>query len=520
MHWADKVVDQIVLTKKYKPYWVDDMKTPSGYAHVGSLRGPLIHSVIYRALKSQGENAKFTFVFNDFDPADEFPPEFKDELADYAGYALKMVPSPVMGFDNIADLLADDLKSTMNSLGCECGYLSSWEMYKAGKFDEVIRLALDNASEIQEIYHRVSGSAKKEMGWLPFQVVCENCKKLGTTRVYEWDGKKVSYKCEENMVSWAKGCGFAGKVSPFGGTGKLPWKVDWSAHWKVIGVTIEGAGKDHASAGGSYDIAMEICKKVFDYSKPFKLPYEFFLIGGKKMSSSKGLGLKAHDITKILPPEVARFLFTRTRYKEQINFDPEGSLAISDLFDEYDRCYQSFAKGEKGSFARSFELAQIANIPEKDKNIFLPRFRDVANLIQNKEPDIAKKFEQQKGSKLTDKEQKILSERKKYAKVWLDEFAPEEFKVLMKDDVPEIELSKKEKEFLNKVSTLVEAAKDDEDLQKELYKAAKASELGVKEAFATIYMVFIGKKFGPKAGTFLMSYDKARVKERIKAVIS
>ncbi len=59
------------------------------------------------------------------------------------------------------------------------------------------------------------------------------------------------------------------------------------------------------------DIAMELCDQVFNYTKPYKLPYEFILIGGKKMSSSKGLGLKAHDITKILPPEVARFLFTR-----------------------------------------------------------------------------------------------------------------------------------------------------------------------------------------------------------------
>jgi len=30
-----------------------------------------------------------------------------------------------------------------------------------------------------------------------------------------------------------------------------------------FGVTIEGAGKDHASAGGSYDIAMELAEKVF-----------------------------------------------------------------------------------------------------------------------------------------------------------------------------------------------------------------------------------------------------------------
>ena len=65
------------------------------------------------------------------------------------------------------------------------------------------------------------------------------------------------------MVKWAQGCDHEGKISPFGGTGKLPWKVDWAAHWKVLGITIEGAGKDHASKGGSYDIAMMLCEKGF-----------------------------------------------------------------------------------------------------------------------------------------------------------------------------------------------------------------------------------------------------------------
>jgi len=86
---------------------------------------------------------------------------------------------------------------------------------------------LDNAEKIQDIYQKVSGSQKKEAGWLPFQVICEKCQKLGTTKVFAWDGKEVSYKCEPNLVKWAVGCGHEGKISPFGGNGKLPWKVDW-----------------------------------------------------------------------------------------------------------------------------------------------------------------------------------------------------------------------------------------------------------------------------------------------------
>ena len=141
MHWADKVAKEIIDSGKYKPYWADDMKTPSGFAHIGSVLGPMIHSAIYRALKDAGQEATLTYVINDFDTADEFPSNFKEELKEHAGKVLKMIPSPVDSFDNLADLLADDLKKTLTELGFEAKFLSSWDMYHEGKFDEVIKLA-------------------------------------------------------------------------------------------------------------------------------------------------------------------------------------------------------------------------------------------------------------------------------------------------------------------------------------------------------------------------------------------
>jgi len=80
MHWADQIAQEIITSGKYKPYWVDDMKTPSGFAHIGSMLGPVIHSAVFRALKDVGQEATLTFVFNDFDPADEFPDILKKPL--------------------------------------------------------------------------------------------------------------------------------------------------------------------------------------------------------------------------------------------------------------------------------------------------------------------------------------------------------------------------------------------------------------------------------------------------------
>ena len=61
--------------------------------------------------------------------------------------------------------------------------------------------------------------------WHPFQVICPKCSKVGATLVTGWDGEEVSFECQPNKVEWAQGCGHKSKISPFGGTGKLLWKV-------------------------------------------------------------------------------------------------------------------------------------------------------------------------------------------------------------------------------------------------------------------------------------------------------
>ncbi|MBI2330146.1 lysine--tRNA ligase [Candidatus Daviesbacteria bacterium] len=517
MYWADRVAGEIIKSGKYKPYWVDDMFTPSGFAHIGAIRGPLVHDLIYKALKRTGSDVKFTFVINDFDPVDGLPEVLQKDFSKYLGFPLRNVPSPEKGFDSFAAYFANDFKNVLKSLGIEPQYLSSYDMYKEGKFDEAIKIALDNADKIQDIYQKVSGSKKKEKGWLPLQVICEKCGKIGTTRVHDWDGKTVAYTCEKEMVKWAKGCGYSGRISPFGGNGKLPWKVDWPAHWMVIGVTIEGAGKDHASAGGSMDIARELVSQVFKINEPYNFPYEHFLIGGKKMASSKGLGFKARDSQNLLPPEVARFLFVRTDYKQALEFNPVGTMTIPDLFDEYDRCYKAYIENSDEDLSRIFEMSQINNLFAKEKT-FLPRFRDIVNYIQMPNVDIFKKYEELKGEQLTETEINIINERIKYAKIWLEKYAPSEFNLQLSEILPEKvkELSEEQKLFLKKSIDLIAENDDPEKLQLALYNLTKELKIDAKKAFSAIYISLIGKEFGPKAAWFLLQYPKKEIIKKLE----
>lgn len=522
MFWADKIAKEIIASGKYMPYWVDDMFTPSGFAHIGSLRGPIVHDLVYRALTDAGEKATFTYIFNDFDPVDGLPPDLA-HMGDELGRPLRLAKSPQKGYESFADYFTKDFQNVLMSLGVRAQFRSSWDMYHTGLFDGVIREALDHASEIQDIYQRVSGSKKREKGWLPLQVICEKCGRLGTTRVHDWDGETVAYTCEPSMVTWAKGCGYEGRVSPFSDKnnpahhpGKLPWKVDWPAHWKVLGVTVEGAGKDHSSAGGSRDIAKELCKDVFHIENPYNLPYEFFLIGGKKMSSSKGLGLKGRDLTNLLPAEVGRFLFTRTDYRQAIEFDPMGTMAIADLFDEYDRCWQAYNTGSDEQLSRAFELSQVDKLPPKDATLLLPRFRDIANFLQLPNVDVKAKFEQLKGSKLTKFEADILETRSAYAQMWLDQYAPDEYRYRISDaPLSQLHLTQAQWAFLNDLAVIWRQVADPEKLQSEIFLLAKEKNLDLKSAFKALYIAVLDKEHGPRAGWLLRKFPVDQVISRL-----
>ena len=506
MFWADKIARKIVESGAHRPFWVDDMFTPSGFAHIGSLRGPLVHDMVYRAFGYIHEAITFTYVFNDFDPVDGLPPELAS-LSDELGKPLRTARSPEEGYKNFAEYFTKDFKRVLGNLGVHATYLSSWDMYREGKFNGVIREALDNSEKIQDIYQRVSGSKKRDKGWLPLQIICEKCGKLGTTRVHDWDGETVAYTCEPAMVTWAKGCGFTGKISPFDGYGKLPWKVDWPAHWKVLGVTIEGAGKDHSSAGGSRDIAKALCEEVFHISNPYNLPYEFFLIGGKKMSSSKGLGLKARDLTKLLPPAIGRFLFTRTDYRRSIEFDPVGTMAIPDLFDEYDRCWRAYNEGGDEELSHAFEYAQTGEVPARIPGLFIPRFRDIANYTQLPNVDLWAKFEAMKGSQLTEEERDLVGDRLTYAYVWLSNYAPDEYRYQISlKQYDEIGLSEKQWKFLNELSVIWPSVNDPENLQSEIFRLAKTNDIHHQQAFQALYMVTLDKSHGPRAGWLLKKF--------------
>lgn len=485
MFWADKI-----LKDRKGNEWVNDAWTPSGIVHMGGLKGPVIHDTLFKIIKEQGREVKFTFGFDDMDPIDGLPLDLKSSHEKYLGIPIFKAPAPE-GSGSFGDFYGNKMRSLFKELNIEAEIYLASDYYKKGIYNKAIKHVLDNAYRIRKVYEEMYKKPVSK-GWYPLQVICPNCGKLGTTRVTGWDGKEVEFECAESLVKWAKGCKTTGKISPFDGNAKMPWKVEWAAKWWTFGVTIEGAGKDHASAGGSYDIAIKIVENVFNSKPPLKLPYEFFLWDGKKMASSKGIGLTGEELLKVIPPEIARFLMIKTDPNTAVEFNPYQNLIIPKLYDDYQKAAQDKT--------REFKLSQL-----NDSKIPQVRFSTLAQWVQM--PNMEKEIEKSGALDWTE-----------YARVWVERYAPEGEKFTVQKDLPKEvkKLNKEQKELLQKISNELSKKWEAEDFQTRIYEVGKELGLNGSKTFEAIYLSLLGKDHGPKAAWLILSLDGEFVKKRLE----
>src|SRR5947207_16025351 len=527
MDWADELAASVS-----GPQVVNDSKTPSGTVHVGSLRGPVILDVIVRALRTRGLPTTLLYGVDDLDPMDAQALLTPDAVEDAMRRPLATVADQEPdGHASYARHHAQVFIDTFAGLGIHPDrYYWMSEVYAAGDVDPYIRLALDRADRVREIYRRVAHVQHPDE-WHPIQVVCENCGRVGTTIVTKWDGERVWYECRPDLVKWARGCGRSGWISPFGGWAKLGWNLEWAAQWGIFGVTIEPCGKDLSTAGGSRDRADAIAREIFEREPPLNVPYEFLNIGGKKMSTSKGRGAAAHEIADVVPPEQLRFLFIRPRPYQVIEFEPEATHATPRLFDEFDKFAAATAGREvRGEIAPGYAATFAYSLLDPQADVaaeaaaFRPAFSHLALLLQIPNVDVAARVAAEKGSALDERETAILDERIQAARAWLEAYAPERAIVAVRETLPVDAVAALGDDQRRYLGALADAARSadgppasGEAWQDLIFSVAAAAGLPNGRAFAALYAAFLGRTNGPRAGWLLASLDPGFVTDRLRA---
>jgi lysyl-tRNA synthetase class 1 len=522
MFWADELAGHFE-----GPQVVNDSKTPSGTVHIGSLRGVVLHDAIHRALLQAGRPSRFLYGVDDLDPMDSQALLTPDAVERYMGVPLAHVPAPPgSSAPSYARYFVGELfMGTFRGLGVEPQIYWMSELYADGSMDPWIRRALDGADLVRDIYLRVS-NVERPHGWLPLAVICESCGRIGTTLATDWDGQTVAYACQPDYVAWATGCGYSGRVTPFGGRAKLPFNVDWAAKWSHFDITIEGCGKDLATKGGSRDRSDAVSREVFHREPPANVPYEFLNVGGRKMSTSRGSGAAAHEMADLLPAELIRFLFLRHKPRRALEFDPEGD-AIPGLFDEFDRVAAAAAgQPVRGELPPDPERIFKASLVDPGADMateaarFRPAFRHLTLLVQVPGVDLEGRVAAEKGEPLTDVEKAIVDERAAVARAWLDGFAPDRYRVAVREDLPSevTGLTEVQTLFLADLADGAEAERPTggDAWQDLIYRCGQRRGVSSRDSFAAVYAALLGRDNGPRAGWLLASLDAGFVARRLR----
>jgi lysyl-tRNA synthetase class 1 len=522
MHWIDAVAQQLV--KRGGKQVIASGISISGHIHIGHSNDVFIADAVRRAVEELGHEAESIWYADDYDPMRRVPwPLNEGELAEkykqYLGFPYVNIPSPDPGYRSFVDYFSRPFIEALPHFGIKVKIYSGAEAYRSGRMAEAIRAALENAATIRSILNEYRDRPLPE-NWLPVDAVCENCGRISTTRVISWRGDYVTYRCEG--TDYVAGCGHEGEADYTRGGAKLTWRVEWPARWKLLGVTCEPFGKDHAVRGGSYDTGKLIAKKVFNYEAPYPIPYEWVSMKGKRLSSSRGVVFTLKQWLEIAEPEILRYFIFRSKPMKAKEFDP--GLTLLDLIEEYDLVESAYyGGGEEGKREeqqrRIYELSQVGQVSKTPIRRIPYRFAAVlAQVTTDEKKSIEILISRKMLVNPSQLEIKLALRRLELARNWVREYAPENLRFKVLEQLPSgISLTPKQKQGLRQLAEdLAQREFTPVELHNHVYSVAERAGLRSDELFRAIYLVLLGRESGPRVGNFISALDRDFVIARFR----
>lgn len=510
MHWADVIARDLI--SKTDPNLISTGITPSGTLHVGTLREAITAEAVRKAVVKAGGNVRMIYLVDSWDPLRKRYPFLPESFEAEVGRPLAYIPCPCGEHKNYAQHYIQPFLDSIQELGIHCTVMWTHEQYEQGRFAGVIDEAIAKKELVAAILKDVSGRDLPP-DFFPYSPRCESCGRLTHAKVLGYERPFVLYRCA---------CGHEGKADIRKADGKMPWRIEWAAKWKVFGVTCEPFGKDHAAAGGSYDTGVRLAKEVFGIDPPHPVPYEFVQLKGKgQMHKSTGSSVTGVDALRITPPQVMNYIILRVNPERHIDYD--SGLGILDMVDEYDRVERMFYNGgveERDlDLLRGYELSQPEGARSK-LPLQIP-YRHLVSLVQITDGfegvmAILKRMGMLDDS-IAPEDLAILKQRVDCVRYWLDSFAPDEVKFAVCESMPDCELSEQERAFLDRLyGAMCGVEWRGESIHDAMYECAKTCGIGPRGGFQALYKIFCDQKQGPRLGFFLSTLDRDFVLGRIK----
>ena len=519
-HWTERIASDLT-NWEVDQHVVASGTSISGSIHIGNSCDVFIANAVGKSLEKLGKDAKTIWIADDHDPLRKVPYPLPESYEKYLGIPYSQIPCPEGCCKNFVEHFQKPFLETLPVFGIDLETYSGFKMYHDGVYNYYIKKSLERAPRIREIFNQYREHPLKS-DWLPYNPICSECGRVNTTTANDYQGDTVFYKCQ---------CGHDGEMDIKSGEGKLTWRVEWAARWKIFGVTCEPFGKDHAASGGSYDVSKVISQEIFDYRAPYPVPYEWITLKGDAMSKSKGVFFTPGQWLEIGAPETLNYFLFRSKPLKHKDFDP--GMPFLDFIDQYDRVERIFYGAEEAASEKEMDkLKKIYDVSQINLADSMPfqasyRFLTVARQITDDPENIFQILERNSQlpadmegaeyeSARTDVKDRLDS-RLVNVENWLERYAPEFVKFNVQKELPHVEINEKQELFLGKVADMLEKSNyNSQELHDEMYLILKELGLKPQKAFQAIYKVIIGKKQGPRAASFVLSLDKNFVIKRFR----
>ena len=308
---------------------------PSGLPHIGTFGEVARTSMVrhaFRVLTDDGVPTRLIAFSDDMDGLRKVPTNVPNQalLAGALNQPLTRVPDPFGTHESFGHHNNAELRRFLDAFGFDYEFRSATECYRAGVFDDALRLVLDRYEAVMAIM-LPSLRAERSASYSPFLPIHPVTGEVMQVAIDE-------VRPSHGTIVWRDPKTNEGYETPVtGGHAKLQWKPDWAMRWVALGIDYEMAGKDLID---SVKLSGKIARAL-GAEPPEGFNYELFLDeNGQKISKSKGNGLTIDEwLTYGTPDSLALYMYTKPREAKRLFFD-----VIPRHVDEYDNFLGRYPK--------------------------------------------------------------------------------------------------------------------------------------------------------------------------------
>jgi lysyl-tRNA synthetase, archaeal and spirochete len=336
-HWVEQLAQQ-VIDRGPGPYTITGGMTTSGPAHMGTLCEMLYPQAVTHHLQRLGKKVQYIFIADTFDAFDGIPvamQSYTEQLTPHLGKPLCNVPDPTGKYPSFGEFYLNESLAIAKQFGVAPKVMRAQEVYASGAMDKFALLFIEKRDLARQVVSESSLNQNLPIDWSPLMPRCEKCGRISTTRVTGYEPDGYSYTCDKN-VKYTSGCGHSGANKISEHKYKLTWRLHWPAWMEHFHTSIEGAGMDHHTRGGSWDTCQAVFKEIFNKEPPIGYQFGFVLFMGKKYSKSKGIGMGLTDLLKLQPAPVLAYALLRPDLTENRDINPtaENLMRLMTEFEE------------------------------------------------------------------------------------------------------------------------------------------------------------------------------------------